>query len=209
MTVQITGPNYMLDFASVTDGVAFGNNNFAAYKFAYYTENNNFYTTDELETMDGTPGPASPKNYVYYATEFVDLDGDRDLDIVVAADAEGGEALYFYENRRNEGGIWEDKLVIDSGFLCYRIAHGDIDNDGDDDLLVSDDSTGRLIMYKNTFGLPASAISTAGHGGADGPDDIVVANVTGNYKMEVVVAVGGKVVVYTYKHLPSSGPAMQ
>jgi hypothetical protein len=93
------------------------------------------------------------------ATDFVgasgvtvnDLDGDDDNDVVFGIS--NGSGLYWFENLDGVGSF-SSQIVIDSNIAEARTqAIGDIDGDGDMDVLTNSISTGtRVAWYENTDG---------------------------------------------------------
>ena len=88
------------------------------------------------------------------APEFVDLDGDGDLDLV-AGGYDG--TVFYYENN---GGAYMPAATnpfagIDQGYISI-VELADLDDDGDLDLVIGG-SVGTLLYYENTGGVYAPA----------------------------------------------------
>ncbi len=86
--------------------------------------------------------------------EWGDWDGDGDLDLALANDLRNG--AWVYENTGddleldpNNGKGWQTAEAL----LSYGLAWGDVDNDGDLDLAVSNDQGGNLVYLNDGGGL--------------------------------------------------------
>ncbi|MFQ5670055.1 MAG: FG-GAP repeat domain-containing protein [Acidobacteriota bacterium] len=90
-----------------------------------------------------------------YAASFADVDGDGDLDLYVANDFGGGNALFI-----NQGNRFEDQAaargVADGGY-GMGVSFSDYDNDGDLDLHVTKMSSTagrRILAHLDSHTLP-------------------------------------------------------
>ena len=97
-------------------------------------------------------GVDDPNRYYGFASTFVDVDGDRWVDLVVANDSKPN---YLYRNRGD--GTFED-MSYPSGFAFNQyakaqagmgLAVGDYDNDGQVDFYVTNFSDDHNTLYKN------------------------------------------------------------
>ncbi len=78
----------------------------------------------------------------------VDLDGDGDMDVVSAEEARIG----WWENRHGDGSLWLKRYVTTElrSLACLDV--GDIDNDGDLDIIGSSFHVGFVAWWENTAG---------------------------------------------------------
>jgi hypothetical protein len=82
------------------------------------------------------------------AVNWVDIDGDRDLDIFVAN--ESGASDYMYKNNGN--GYFTKVTGIaptTSGGISWSSSWGDYDNDGDFDLYVANSENQKNFLFRN------------------------------------------------------------
>ncbi len=94
-------------------------------------------------------------NGAYTSPEFVDMDSDSDLDLILSAVIDGGSRMLVYFNVGSSTlpnfQISEDTLKDTQGNIIYGTRHdlADIDGDGDYDLFVGEWYTGRIHFYRN------------------------------------------------------------
>ncbi|MCG8455155.1 MAG: VCBS repeat-containing protein, partial [Holophagales bacterium] len=80
-----------------------------------------------------------------------DLDGDTDLDLVVTA--RSGDAYYWIENGDGNGTSWTRHLLADRLDAPQTVAIGDLDGDGDPDIVGGgSEDEGRLVWLENSAG---------------------------------------------------------
>lgn len=143
----------------------------------------------ELPNAFGTQPCSGGGCYTRYLS-LADIDGDQDLDVLLANGGFANEPLVVYEND-GEAGFTNVSASAVGGYVgnTWQIAVGDIDADGDLDVYApdADGDTGALFVNDGTGGfddeadarLPAEAIATEsvrfGDLDADGDLDIVVA----------------------------------
>jgi hypothetical protein len=82
--------------------------------------------------------------------ELVDIDGDRDLDVI--ADSYHGNDVMWYENV-DGAGTYGPRQTVDVGLTrALDISYGDLDGDHDMDIIVVASELGLITWYENTNG---------------------------------------------------------
>lgn len=85
-----------------------------------------------------------------YAVNAVDLDGDGDLDVAGAASS--ANEVTWWENDNGAGTSWTEHLIKAGWAFADGIASGDIDGDGDNDLVAAAGGANEIRFFENTAG---------------------------------------------------------
>ena len=159
--LDILGVSYDEDSASSGEDV----NGFRIFYYENTTEDGGATTFDTIPDADPFGIVRDTADGFIFLDELVDLDGDGDLDLLGTSLRPGASeysytfSLLYYENT---GTATEpvfgtsqtmdvfDVDSIDSDDTQVRIGLGDLDGDGDLDLLATSDTQG-LIYYRNGF----------------------------------------------------------
>ena len=92
----------------------------------------------------GSPHVIADKQLPYQLLSATDLDGDHDLDVLLAAE----EAVFWYENIDGKGKFGSERVVAPQG--AESVVVGDLDGDGDADVLLA--SADKIVWYENSDG---------------------------------------------------------
>lgn len=113
----------------------------------------------------GTFGPQQIISETALGAESVfaaDIDGDGDNDVIFASRID--DTIGWYENTNGLGSFGPKQIISNLVDSPNSISAGDIDNDGDIDILSSSDGDDKIAWYENTDGLgnygPQQIIST-------------------------------------------------
>ncbi len=95
-------------------------------------------------------------NADWFKIVLVDIDIDGDLDILVASSdkfiygSTSENRISWFENTDGQGSFGQEKLITNSLSKLRTIAYGDLDNDGDMDIISAADEYPKLTWYENT-----------------------------------------------------------
>ncbi len=128
--------------------------------------------------------------YAYaYGIAVADLDGDGDLDLT-SADALPHNCLYWFEND-GKGQFTRHFIQKDDPNRLERHAIGDIDRDGDPDVVIVKNLDGDLLWFENS-GKPRDGRLWKRHvitkGGIPGAYDVAVADLDGDGDLDVAAS---------------------
>jgi hypothetical protein len=142
--------------------------------------------------------------------ELLDFDGDGDLDAFVSGFAPGANEMFtsgvaqglteaeglLHRNGTSAGGsvaTWPEMPAADNGGTTWDSAAGDVDNDGDPDLLLGNESGQPNRLWLNALGVPDShspwlpGVTVQGDK-SDGTDTIIHAQAMDNAGYQAVSA---------------------
>lgn len=84
------------------------------------------------------------------SAQAADLDGDQDVDVVIATPDD--DTIAWYENVGGQGTVFERHLVSNTFHKPLAMALGDLDSDGDLDLVAASFETNTIAWYENLGG---------------------------------------------------------
>jgi hypothetical protein len=116
-----------------------------------------------------------------------DMDGDGDLDVLSASGQD--DKIAWYENTDGAGSFGSQQVISAAADGAISVFAGDLDADGDADVLFASVLDDKIAWYENTDGAGSFAptpqvISTA----ADGARSVFAADVDGDGDLDVLSA---------------------
>jgi hypothetical protein len=115
-----------------------------------------------------------------------DIDGDGDVDVASASRFD--DKIAWYRNTAGDGSSWREHVVTRGADAAAAVIAGDVDGDGDLDLLSASRGDDAITWYENTradgSAMPAHMIGAS----ADGPDGLFAADVDGDGDLDVLSA---------------------
>jgi hypothetical protein len=161
--------------------------------------------TDFLPKQDFTSG-ANP-----IAVAIGDLDGDGKADLVVANF--GAATVSVYRNTATGGSIgtgsFAGKVDFATGTNPYAIAIGDLDRDGKPELVVANEASGTLSVFRNTAtngSITTGSFATkVDYNTGFNPRSVAIGDLDGDGKPDVAVSNAGSNTLSVFRNISSTG----
>lgn len=132
-----------------------------------------------------------------------DIDGDGDMDAVSASDT--FDIIGWYENTDGLGNFGPEKMIDNVANNGRHITAGDIDGDGDMDIIATSSGTEILTWFENTDGLgnfgPPRIINYTGYATAF----VFVADIDGDNDLDILTAAPGDNEIAWYENTDGVG----
>jgi uncharacterized protein (DUF2141 family) len=158
----------------------------------YYYENTGSATNPFYINRTGVANPFEDVDpEIKFAAPFlIDFDGDGDLDLLVGAN-QPAEIFYWENTGSSTNPIYQERVLTENPFngiyedyWKFSLIHpvmADIDNDGDPDLMYTNERHDNVYFYRNNTGDPSLPLLTNETGSATDPFRNVVLESTSTW----------------------------
>ncbi len=117
-----------------------------------------------------------------------DLDGDGDLDVSGTFNRVPDGQVVWWENTDGAGTAWTSHVVVANLSGAYGITTGDLDSDGDEDILVTAQTADDVAWLENIHGNASGWIMHTIDGLVDGARDVRFGDLDGDGDPDIVAA---------------------
>ncbi|MDC8000389.1 T9SS type A sorting domain-containing protein [Aequorivita todarodis] len=134
----------------------------------------------------GTFGPENiiaNLNQTFFISD-ADIDGDDDMDVMAVSFAQ--DKIVWYENLDGQGNFSGQNIVSHTADGAYAVVAGDLDGDGDLDLIAAIDLAGTVAWYENLDGLGNFSTIKIIDNTIGSPQFVSVADMDGDGDLDVV-----------------------
>jgi hypothetical protein len=130
-----------------------------------------------------------------YNIEAADMDNDGDGDIVVASGdwGNGATGVYWYNNTDGNGSSWSQHLLAPNFNRCRGLSIFDVDNDGDNDTVVTRTWPRNVVWFENSDGKAttwSTAYTIGSPSGTGSPFNIDKGDIDKDGDLDIAVASG-------------------
>lgn len=131
-----------------------------------------------------------------YCVHADDVDGNGDMDVLAAAyyakdDGRTGEDLTWWENLDGAGTSWAAHVIDSDVLFSSSVGSGDLDGDGDKDVLGGAWSTQGASWYENVDGIGLTWIKSSLSGYSGFLDSFSCADIDGDGRIDAIGASWG------------------
>ncbi len=150
----------------------------------------NLDTVSWFENTDGL-GTFGPEQVITnladgaFSVAAADVDGDGDLDVVVAAYF--SDTVSWFENADGLGTFGAEQVITNLADGARTVTAADVDGDGDLDVVVGSDRDDTVAWFENTDGLGTFGAEQVVSNLLDSPTSVQAADMDGDGDLDVVV----------------------
>lgn len=147
--------------------------------------------------------PVAVDPYGPYYVDIADLDGDGAPDLVSAS--QGAGELSWHQNLLGDGSSWLTHSIVKVPISSKSIDVGDLDGDGDLDVVLSAFDDDSISWFENVTGIGDLSRMHVVSGSIDGPTGAVVGDIDGDGYPDVLSASGWTDDVHWHRNVNGDG----
>ncbi|WP_299122522.1 T9SS type A sorting domain-containing protein [uncultured Winogradskyella sp.] len=132
-----------------------------------------------------------------------DLDGDGDMDVVSAS--ENDDKIAWYENIDGQGTFSSEQIISNSASQADSVYSGDIDSDGDLDVISASRSDDKIAWYENIDGQGTFSSELIITSSANGASSVHLSDIDNDGDLDVVSAIEFEDKVAWYENIDGQG----
>ena len=157
------------------------------------------WTTHDITDLAGASVDFVEKVYV------ADLDGDGDMDVLSASYHD--DKIAWYENVLGDGSAWNGYVISIDADGAFSVAAGDLDTDGDMDVISGSELDGKATWYENIDGEGTFEERAPLLINVDGDVSVYAADLDGDKDPDVIASTYEDVTVWWFESLgvPADG----
>jgi hypothetical protein len=161
-----------------------------------------------FENLDGLGSFGAPQVITDAAWDVrslfaADLDGDLDLDVLSASRED--DKIAWYENTDGLGTFGAQQVISVLADGASSVFAGDLDGDGDPDVVSSSSLDDTVAWYENTDGLGAFGVEQVIASSAGGAESLLLVNLDGDLDLDVLCASFDDGTVAWYENADGAG----
>ncbi|MBC8753352.1 T9SS type A sorting domain-containing protein [Kordia sp. YSTF-M3] len=133
----------------------------------------------------------------------VDIDGDGDLDII--SSSVNDDKIAWYENVDGQGEFGLQKIITTSANGATSVYAGDLDGDGDMDVLSTSDFDQKIAWYENTDGQGTFGAQQIVAGNTNAVSSLAVIDIDGDGDLDILSPNGSNFGIFWYENTDGQG----
>ena len=133
--------------------------------------------------FDNTGNTLATRYRSVYASDF---DGDGDIDVF--AGSSGDDKVVWFENLDGKGSFGNEIIISTDLSGCYSIITGDLDNDGDEDVIYTSSDNDEIFWQKNTDSKGAVSGQIIIDNNAELTTDLIAKDIDGDGDLDLVAS---------------------